>query len=149
MSQRRERKMGTIRERHEANKYYALLLLCLFISIHERWPRITLREFIKHNGAKGGGWRTVTENLWGERTIKERDNCEGVQRAGWKEESALFNFRDSRNAFYAARVSERARRVVLQIVASSANRPSKNRFPRSARVRPLWNSFDYYQGLAE
>jgi len=55
MSQRRERKMGTIRERHEANKYYALLLLCLFISIHERWPRITLREFIKPNGAKGGG----------------------------------------------------------------------------------------------
>lgn len=94
--------------RHEANKYYALLLLCLYLHAWAMGTNHAPRIYQAWRGEGRRGWSTVTENSWGERAIKERDNCEGVQRTRGMEggEGTLFNFRDSRNAFCTARVLE-------------------------------------------
>ena len=41
--------------RHEARINITLFYCFVFTSVHERWARITLREFIRPKEGKGGG----------------------------------------------------------------------------------------------
>lgn len=77
-----EGKKGRDTKRINITLFYCFV----FTSMHERWVRITLREFIRPDGEREGGGRRRMENRDEEELVRQvgdkrtRQSREGVQR---------------------------------------------------------------------